>query len=371
MAQGLGFADSLTKHIAKITAENTPEFKLNWQGHLNLLKHNKNAAVVRLNDQADPGHRRTVIIKAQQRYNVGDTTTTHSCDNALKPTYFERNVNLSNFRQIALFIDDETIALYPNEASAAASLGTPSTPLMNEFMTSIKISADALLSAINQDLATLMAAAIGVNQRTGVVGAANINLVLNTNNNPLNQGLTQVIADYQLNESSGRPMMVGTGLIHNYAIQQTRGKGMDQSGINTPIQMNDFDFFQDPHAAVTLGANEAIVYEPEAVQLIEYMRYQGFKGGDKMTSFFFTFFLPMQVSERVEMIEFDAQLKYIDCPTTLTDSYYGSGTDITVDKGWHLIISKDFGLFTIDQAYRATDRLNGNRGSYRYNFTNV
>ena len=370
MAEGLGFADSLTKHIFKITAENTPQFKLNWQGHFNLLKHNKNADVVKLNDQAYPGHRRTVIIKARQRFNVGHTDTTPSCDNVNVPVYFERNVNLSNFRQIALFIDDETIARYPSEASANATLGTPSTPLMDEFMLMIKESADALLSGVNQDLATLMAAAIGVNQRSGNNAAQNINLVLNTTNNPLAQGLTQVLTDYQLNESSGRPMMVGTGLIHNFMLQQ-KSKSPDQSGINTPIMANDFDFFQDPFAATSLGANEAIVYEPEAVQLVEYMKYKGFKGGDKQTSFFFTFMLPMQVSERVEMVEFDAQLKYYDCPTTLTDAYYGSGTTITVDKGWSLIISKDYGLFTIDQAYRATDRLTGNRGSYRYNFTNV
>ena len=368
MAQGLGFADALTKHIAKVTAENTPQFKLNWQGHLNLLKTNNNADVVRINDQADPGHRRTVIIKARQRYNVGHTDTAKSCDNVLVPAYFERNVNLSNTRQIAFYIDDETLARYPNEATANASAGTPSTPLMTEFLLMIKEGADALLSGVNQDVATLMAAAIGTNQRTGNAAASAINLVLNTTNNPLNQGLTQVMTDYQLNESAGRPMMVGTGLIHNFMLQQ-QAKGMDQSGMNTPIQANGFSFFQDPFAATSLGANQAIVYEPEAVQLVEYMEYQGFKAGDKQTSFFFTFFLPMQVNERVKMIEFDAQLKYYDCPTTLTDAYYG--TSVTVNKGWSLIISKQFGLFTIDQAYRATDRLNGNRGSYRYSFTNV
>lgn len=369
MAGGLGFADSLTKHIFKITAENTPQFKLNWQGHLNLLKHNKNAAVVRLNDQADPGHRRTVIIKAKQRATIDMTDTEKSCDNVNVNAYFERNVNLSNVRQYAIFIDDETIALYPNEASANSGLGTPSTSLMNEFMMQIKEGADALLSGVNQDLATLMAANIGVNVRSGNNAAQDINLVLNTTNNPLNQGLTQVLTDYQLNESSGRPMMVGTGLIHNFMLQQ-RAKSPDQSGINTPIQAADFDFFQDPFAGISLGANEAIVYEPEAVQLIEYMEYKGFKAGEfPGDSTFFTFMLPMQVSDRVEMIEFDAQLRYFPCPTTLTDAYYGS--TVQVQKGFSLIISKQFGLFTIDQAYRATDRLNGGRGSYRYNFTNV
>lgn len=368
MAQGLGFADSLTKHIFKITAENTPQFKLNWQGHLNLVKHNKNANIVKINDEANPGHRRTVIIKAKQRATVDMTDTVKSCDNVNVNAYFERAVNLSNIRQYAIFIDDETIARYPAEASAASGLGTPSTSLMDEFLIQIKEGADAILTGVNQDLATLMAANIGTNFRSGNNAAQTINLVLNTNNNPLNQGLTQVLTDYQLNQSSGRPMMVGTGLIHNFMLQQ-RVKGLDQSGINTPIMANDFDFFQDTFAATSLGANEAIVYEPEAVQLIEYMEYKGYKAGDFGVSTFFTFMLPMQVSDRIEMIEFDAQLKYFDCPTTLTNAYYG--TTVQVEKGFSLIISKQFGLFTIDQAYRATDILNGNRGSYRYEFTNV
>lgn len=368
MAQGLGFADSLTKHIAKVTAENTPDFKLNWQGGLNLLKSNKNAQVVRLNDEQSAGHRRNVIIKARQRWNISHTDTTASCDNVNVPAYYERTVPLTGFRQLALYIDDETIARYPAEASVNAGVGTPSTPLMNEFLLMIKEGADALLSGVNQDVMTLMAGAIGVNVRTGNNAAATVNLPLNTGNNSLNQGLTQVLTDYQLNESVGTPMMVGTGLIHNFMLQQA-AKGLDQSGINTPILANSIKFFQDPFIATALGANEAIVYEPESVQLVEYMRYKGFKAGDKQTSFYFTFMLPMQVAEQVKMIEFDAQLKYHDCPTTLTDAYYG--TSVTVDKGWALIISKDFGLFTIDQAYRGTDRLSGNRGSYRYAFTNV
>lgn len=368
MASGLGFADSLTKHIWKITGENTPQFKLNWQGHLNLLKHNKNADVVRLNDQTDAGHRRTVIVKAKQRATVDMTDTVKSCDNVNVNAYFERGVDLSNTRQYAIHIDDETIARYPAEASANAAIGAPSTPLMNEFLTQIKEGADAILTGVNRDVATLMAAAIGVNQRTGNNAASAINLVLDSTNNPLSQGLTQVLADYQLNEGAGRPMMVGTGLIHNYMLQQ-RMKGLDQGGVNTPIQAADFDFFQDPRATVSLGANQAIVYEPEVVQLVEYMEYKGFKAGDFGVSTFFTFMLPMQVSERVEMIEFDAQLKYYDCQTTLTDAYYG--TSLVVEKGYSLIISKQFGLFTVDQAYRGTDRLNGNRGSLRYSFTNV
>ena len=368
MAGGLGFADSLTKHIAKITAENTPQFKLNWQGYLNMLMSNQNAKVVRLNDPNNEGHRRTVIIKQRQRFNVAHTDTTRSCDQTNVPVYSERTVALGIYRQIGLHIEDETIALYPAEASAASGVGTPSTSLMNEFLLAIKESADALLSGINQDLWVTQAAGIGVNQRTGNNATSVVNLALNTTNNALAQGLTQVLTDYQLNESTGTPKMVGTGLIHSHMLQQF-AKSSDQSGISTPILANSFEFFQDPHVATALGANQALVLEPEAAQIVEYMNFKGFKGGQKGSDFFFTFFLPMQLSDRVRMVEFDAQLIYRPCPTTETDAYYGTTT--TVDKGWTLIISKELGLHLIDQAYRATDRLTGNRGTYRYTFTNT
>ena len=122
MAGGLGFADSLTKHIFKITAENTPQFKLNWQGHLNLLKHNKNANIVRLNDEPNAGHRRTVIFKAKQRATISQTDTVKSCDQVTVNAYFDRSLNLPHVRLTSVFIVYETISRYLNESSAAAAL---------------------------------------------------------------------------------------------------------------------------------------------------------------------------------------------------------------------------------------------------------
>lgn len=368
MAQGLGFADSLTKHLALMTLENTPEFKLNWQGYLNMLMSNTTRKVVRLNDPQNEGHRRQVLIKAQQRFDITQTDTAEACDQVLVPAYFERTVALSSYRQISLYIDNETIAQYPTDASQSISVGKAPIPIMNEFVLGIKRSTDALVSAINQDLLTIQAAQIGVNVRSGNNAAQGINLRLDTTNNPLNQGMTQILADYAQNQSHGKPKMVGSGLPYNYFLQQ-KAKSPDQSGVSTPVLAGDFDFFYDPFATTALGANQAIVFEPNAVNMVEYMRFKGFKNGDMQTSFFFTIMLPIQLSDRVANVEFDCQLRFLDCPQTLTNSYYG--TDVTVDRGWQLIISKTYGLFTIDQAYRGTDLLSGNRGTYRYAFTNA
>lgn len=370
MAQGLGFADSLTKHMRLMTGTSTPQDKLAFQGLLNLLKTNKNAEVVRLNEpNGDPGHRRTVIIKAKQRFNVAHTDTTRSCDQVNRMPCHEHTIPLTGFRQLAIQLEDETVARYPSEASKSIAVGKPPTPLMADLLDTIRGGADALLSAVNQDCWTLAAAQIGVNQRTGNANASAINFPLNTTNLPLAQGLTQLKRDYRLNQGIGRPMVVGDGLIDNFFIQQA-AKSPNQSGLDTSILANGFEYFPDPRATVALGANQAIMYEPEAIQLVEYMRYKGFKAGEKGNSVFFIIGLPLQTTDKVKLIEFDCQLLYNDCPTTVTDAYYG--TSLSIDKGWTLILSKDFDIFTIQaDAYRATDLLVGNRGSYRYSFTNV
>ena len=363
-----GFAPNLLRSIKDIVGQNSPELKLNYQGYLNLLMSQKNAEVVRLNDPSAPGHRRSVQIKRKKRFTVAHTDTARSCDNVNLQPYEEQTVPLTIFRQLAIHVDDETIARYPSETSQSTSIGQPPTSLMRELLDDIRSGADALLTGINRDLFTLGVTDIGVNVVTGGVGAKAINFPLNTTNNPLQSGINEILTDFQTNEAIGKPQIVGSGLIHSFFMQQA-AKDSDQSGINTTIQAAQGDFFYDTFAATALGANQALVYEPNAVQLVSYMNYQGFKAGEKLTSIYFTMKLPMVEQAQVKMVEFDVQLKYEDCPTTLTDAYYG--TSLAVEKGWNIIISKEVGLYTIEDGYRGTDRLSGNRGSYRYSFTNV
>lgn len=370
MAGGLGFADSLTKHANSLFGSATPQNKLEYQGLLNMLKTNKNAEVIRLNEpNGDPGHRRTVIVKAKQRFNVAHTDTAASCDVVNRQPYHEHVIPLTQYRQLAIQVETQTIALYPSEASGSVMVGKPSTPLVRDLWDSVMTGADALLSAVNQDLWTLAAAQIGINRRTGNAAATAVNFPLDTTNLPLNQGLTQLNRDYRLNQAIGKPFIVGDGLIDNFFIQQ-RAKDTNQSGLDTSILASGFEYFPDPRATIALGANQAVMYEPEAIQIVEYMNYTGFQAGEHGNSVFFILGLPMQTTNKVKLVEFDCQLFFTDCPTTITDAYYG--TSLAVTRGWTLIISKEFDLFTIQaDAYRATDLLTGNRGSYRYQFTNV
>ncbi len=365
---GSGFAPYFLNHIKTITGDSTPQYKLDPQGFINLLQSQTKPEILRLDSPG--GHKKTVQIRYAQRWTKDFTDTTKSCDQINIPVRAETSVELSSTRQIAFHIPDETIAKYEEDASKVMNLGAPVTGVMNELMEQVIMGSNAILSGVNDDLATLAVAAIGKNRVTGVTTSTSLNFALNTTNLPLNDGATRVLSDYKINGGTGTPQVWGSGLMYQYMLQQA-SKANDQSGLDTSVIAGGMKFYHDLGAISTLGSNQFVVYQPNAIQMVEYLEYTGFKAGQKPgASTFGVIYLPMQVGSEVLPVAFDYQLKYNDCDTTFTDAYYG--TSQTVGKGYALIISKQCGLFTIPSgAYRATDGLTGNRGSLRYTATNV
>ena len=364
---GQGFRPYVLETLKSITEGSTPQFKLDEFGFLNMLMRQRKPNILRLNNSR--GHRKSVSVEAKQRFTVDFTDTAKSCDQTNQITKYEVDVDLSATRQIAIHVEDETIAQYMDDASRTVAVGAPPTPMMMEFIEDIMLSANALLEGINTDLSTTAAAAVGVNRVTGDNNAQTLNINKDGDVNPLTDGVTKLLSDYRRNQAKGRPQIVGSGLFYNHVLQQI-AKSPNQSGLDTRIMASTFDFYHDLQFEDAFGADEIVVYEPNAVQLVEYMEYTGFKAGEKPgRSIFGTLPLPMQMGSDITPVEFDFQLRYNDCQETLTDSYYG--TSLVLEKGFNLIISKQVGLFTIPSgAYRATDVLNGNRGSYRYAVTN-
>lgn len=363
-----GFAPYLLKLSKEAYLSASPQDKVEEVGFAAMLKsQSPRMEVLRLNTEG--GHKKSVQVKAKKRFNVAHTDTSKSCDTTLTQTYYEKSVELSSTRQIALYMEDERLAKFLEDASSGVSIGQPSGSVSKEFYDDIKTAASAIVEGVNQDLFTVAVSNIGINKVTGSANATSVNFPLDTTNNPLTAGMTKILADYKRNNFSGRPQIVGDGIFHNFMLNQA-SKSPDQSGLDTRIKAAGVDFFYDPYTTTALGADEAIVYEPGAVGLVEYLEYKGSKAGAKPgASIFGTILLPVGMSGLT--MEFDWQLRYFDCPTTLTDAYYGSET--TYEKGYHFILSKQCGLFTIsDDAYRnGTDAYYGNRGSLRYTFTNV
>jgi len=369
LSLGQGFAPYLLTSVSNVFGISNPEKKLTPKGFLNFLKRQDTPEVLRLNTNG--GHRKSVRVKYKQRLTSDFVATSKSCDNVLTVPNAELDVDLSSTRQIPFYLEDETVAKMMEDASNNLAVGNPATPMMAELVDIISMGANAIMNAVDVDLATIAAANVGVNKATGSAAAQTININKDGAVNPLTDGLTKMLSDYALNEANGTPQIVGSGLFHNFALQQG-AISANQSGLNVAQLASQFTWDYDVNFESALGTNQVIMYEPNAVQLVEYLEYTGFKAGDGLglgDSIFGTIDLPIMTGNGDASVAFDWQLRRITCPTTFTDGYYG--TTATYEKGWQFILSKQCGLFTVsDQAYRGTDPLNGNRGSYRYTISN-
>lgn len=372
-----GFSLGVLQMMKEITKEATPAYKVEPYGLLASLYTAHSRGVIK-NDSYD-GHTKTVKVKKKKRFTIQDTDNVPSCDAVLIPSYTEDVVSVGNFRQLAFHIEDEVIAQYDSYASQIIALkGTPNptmppaTGLMWEFVDTLMTAASALLQSVDLDLTTLATGAIGVNRSTGNNAAQTINIPLNSTNNPLTNGINKLFTDFKLNTMNGKPIVVGGGLMLSFMLNQAAKIGGNQSGLDTRIQAAAMDFWYDQNVPDVLNsANQIVVYEKDAIQIVEYLKYQGFKGGDKKgASTFGTLALPMQIGDQLVPIMFDYQLRYNDCAASFTE--YNSQDTVTLQKGYNLILSKDFGLYTIPtDAYKSSDVLFGNRGSLIYNLTNA
>jgi hypothetical protein len=363
---GSGFAPYLLPHIKEVFGQNTPQYKLEPMGFINLLQSQSKPEILRLDQN---GHKKTVQVKFKQRWTKDFTDTSKSCDNTNVGTRLEASIDLSSTRQFAIHIPDETIARYEAEASKTVKIGQPAGDVMNELLEEIMLAASAILQGVDDDLLTAAVSAVGKNIRTGATSSTSLNIPLDGTSNTLTSGLNQILADYKNNGGMGTPQIIGSGLFFNYMLQQA-SKSADGAGFDTSVQAAGVKFYHDLSAASTIGSNQVIVYEPNAVQMVEYLEYTGFKAGKKPgASEFGTMVLPMVSGGEILPVAFDWQMRYNDCDQTFTDAYYG--TELTLSKGYNFIISKQCGLFTVpSNAYRATDTKNGVRGSLRYTITN-
>jgi hypothetical protein len=186
----------------------------------------------------------------------------------------------------------------------------------------------------------------------------------------LTDGMPKILADYHKNGLTGRPQLVGSGLIYPYMLTQPY-TSFDQSGFNTALATAQVDFFPDMDFDAAIATNVFGVFEPGAQQIVEYIENRGFQGGTLGVSEFGVLPLPsIDPNGNFFPVMFDYQLRAIDCPTTLTDMYAG-GT-ASYSKGYSLTLYKQFGLFNTSQAdaFRHEDVQRSVNGAIRYTATN-
>lgn len=371
-----GFCPAILRQVREIAQCNTPAFKITPAGFTQkLLEDKPSMQLLTLSD--GNGHQKDVRLKYKKRILPSQTSTDDTCNINYIPSWLEMALATTNFRQVAFFIDDTTMAKYCADASASVMVGQPSTPLMQEFFTDVMNSVNGLIGAINQDLLTLQAIKFGVNVVTGTNTAQAVNIPKDATQYDLNTGITKILADASVNEFCGQIDIVGSGIFNNFNIQQLvsccNAAGVDMS------KFSGFRFYHDLYAQAAWGANQVGVFSQGSVGLIDIIRYEGFRAGDRGVSQFFTMDLPVlcpNCNGGYDSMTIDAQLKYFDCPQQIESECDG---DVPINRGYALILSKTFGLFNIpSDAYQneaiysdcGTDRLSGNNGTLRYTITN-
>ena len=346
-----------------------PSTKITPLGYLQMLLENGLAEVV-TNTMNNNGHTRTVTVKYIPRGVAGKSVTVDDCSIQATPDYMEFTIPSLSFRKNGTFIADDKVRLYENEASNSVMIGKPIPPMgiYKEFYDTLIRKANGLLQDVNADLLTQQAASFGKNTTTGLATPKTINFPLNTNNNPLDQGMTQLETDIQDNEFlPENSVIVGSGLI-NGVYRQINRNTENTNRQNYPTNSPDFKW--DSKTTTIWGTNQFGVFEKGSVKFVNINKFEGAFGGDKLSSWNFTIQLPLvdSMGNSLQAMKFDAQLWYNKCPSELEIDNITQ----TVGRGWILDLMVNYTQFNIPgDAYDVADRMSGVNGTLRYVATNV
>jgi len=369
-----GFVPYLLQQAKGIFTNAYPGKKVTPKGYLRFLVENGliNSASQAIDDGS--GHVRDVKFSYSVRTPEGKTITEDNCEVDVIPSRLEASIPVTDFRKIGFHIDDDTIAQYEKTASGLIVLGgqgsdkIPNGGVTMEVWENIMDKAQALLADVNADLLADQAIAFGNNAVTGLNTVRDVNFPLAATNNDLNTGMTMVLNDMMVNEQSIEDLViVGSGLINNYALQQP-AKSAAQNGLNTAQQIMP-KMYYDPRTASAWGTDQFGMFDKNAVKLVLKNRFSGFKSGDRLKSIFCV--IPVPITDfmgKTIMYPVDVQITYSDCPTTIT-----IGEDqVSIQRGYNIFLMTSYKQFNIpSDAYDATDVLTGNNGTYRYKAKNV
>jgi len=366
----LGFCPAILQHLKSLQGCNYSGTKITTGGFLKMLLEQRAKIPnhqLTINGES-PGHFRPVDVKYMPRVTPTQVTDSLDCDIDIIPQYTESSITRTMDRKFSFMIPDEQIARYCVEASNSVMIGRPPTMMMNEFLQYFMHMLNGFLGSIDTALLTNMASNFGVNQVTGVNTTQTVNIDTDGTINDLQTGLTKILADAAANEFCGTINLVGSGLMNNYFIQQAF-KSADSAGVDTS-RISGVNFYNDYYAGTAWGANQVGAFENNSALFVDLNRFTGFRAGDKGNSTFFNLPVPVECACNGDysLLGLDIQLRYQDCPELRSVAGYES--TIEVDRGYQVIVSKSFGLFT-QENYAATDRLNGVNGTLRYTITNT
>jgi hypothetical protein len=372
-----GYCEALLLHLESIAGINYPGKKVTIPGFLNMLISQPDRPFAAANVG---GHYKDVRVKYMPRTTEAQVSTTDTCSVDFVPAYLETNVSVSNIAQTGVWVSDDVVRQYCEDASRTVAIGVPATQLMNEHLNSILHA----MNGIYQKMENILTDSVtfGTHVATGTAGAVTVNIEQDGTLNDLATGLTKLLLDAETNEFCCQPLMVGPlgSKMHAYSLQNkykalAPGEGFDPA----MLAMNaGFSFFASGQAASTWGnANALGMFAPGSAHLIERLDNVGSFAGQRGSSFFTTIIDPRTqcwTPNGLSNIQFDLQVKYIDCPDDLARLNGNGAVDpanLDAARGYALIIKKRYALFqTPTNAFDAADRMTGSNGALLYTITN-
>lgn len=364
-----GYCPALLKHINEVAGNNAPGRKLHIAGFLKMLFCCQNSSVSPLQDAYPAnGGIRSLTVAYRERPLEADVQDEDNCDVNRIPVKKEWNLPSLNHKQTSFFISDEEIKKYCDEYSRTLSVGTPASIFMREHYDLFVEHANILLKVVNDDLVTEMASQFGVNITTGSDTGKVININRSGQQIQLDDGIISLLQDLRENEICDEPCIVGGGNFSAYdMIRMTQGlsqAGIDASRFGLP------PFYFDKATQTIWGQNTIGLFAKGSTKFLGFNKYVGAYGGAKGNSIFFTAPFPVEefagcqdMLQCLRDLRLDVQMKYIDCPTEITVD----GSPVTVNRGWQIILSKDYAMWVQPTTGFATgDPLEGTNGTLLY-----
>ena len=351
-----GFAQATIKNLNLVAKQNDPQLKLTPTGFLRLLLENN--AMVEINniEELRKGLKRDIKLRYLQRGLESEVTDTDDCETPLGADWKEHEIKNPLFSKIGIFISDDEFRQYEEEAIQTLSLGDAQTaPLMRGFYELLLTKLIGLISKIDSNLIAAQATKWGANAAYSLATFAQT-LQLGKSAD-FNTGYVKLMEDAMVNEINDKLLLCGNGLITRYDIFHKLKTGTDSAGIGA-LPLNAY---YDPRTITGWGANHFGVFAKGTIGFVDWNRYVGAFAGEKGGSVFFTLPVPVELDGSLTSLVFDCQLKYIDCPEISSDN------KVTQQRGWKLIVSKNYGLFNMpNDAFATSDVLHGVNGSFHY-----
>ena len=375
-----GYCEALLLHLESVAGQNYPGQKVTVPGFLNMLLTSPDRPNV-LNDVNRGGHYRTARVAYMPRTTVSQVSTTDTCAVDVIPAFKEVDVTVGNVAQTGVWIPDDTIRQYCEDASRTVAIGQPATQLMNQHLSSILHSMNGIYQKMENVLTTAMASDFGAHKATGTATAVTVNIEQDATINDLGTGLTKLLSDAEANEFCGSPVIVGAlgSIFHQFATQ-FKFRGLAAGDGFNPMAMAEamgFTFYGSGQTGTTWGAQHIGMFSPGSAHLIERLDNVGAFAGQRGSSYFTTITDPRVqcwTPNGLSNVQFDLQVKYIDCPEDLGSNIangYIAASGVADARGTLLLIKKRYDLFTIPtDAYDGADVLAGSNGTLRYAITN-